>query len=255
MLERIAEQFARHQHRDEAEAEQQDDDGLFDVMRYMGYVTAADGGKEVSTGTTIMACEFDGGVIMAADSRTSTGDYVANRTSRKIFRLTEKIFVLRSGSAADTQALTAMVRNYLNQHSISIGAPPTVNTAANLMRLIAYNNKDNLTAGLIVGGWDAKRGPQVYVIPLGGTKLHKKVAIGGSGSGYITGLVDHLFKPNMSKRECQAMVAKCVSHAMARDGSSGGLIRMVTITADEVTEDCIYGDQLPFKLGQEAGSE
>ena len=37
--------------------------------------------KGVSTGTTIMAIEFDGGVIMAADSRTSMGDYIANRVS------------------------------------------------------------------------------------------------------------------------------------------------------------------------------
>ena len=87
---------------------------------------------------------------------------------------------------------------------------PTVNTAANLMRLIAYNNKDNLMAGLIVGGWDSTRGPQLYVIPLGGTKVRKQIAIGGSGSGYITGLVDHLFRPKMSKKECQAFVAKCV---------------------------------------------
>ena len=250
MFEKIAEEFAKHQHRDDTPGGDRQDDDLFEVMRYMGYMTAADGGKAVSTGTTIMACEFDGGVVMAADSRTSTGDYVANRTSRKISKLTDRIFVLRSGSAADTQALTAMVRNYLNQHAMEINDQPTVNTAANLMRLIAYNNKDNLMAGLIVGGWDEQRGGQVFVIPLGGTKLRKSVAIGGSGSGYITGLVDHLYKPNMTKRECQAMVAKCVSHAMARDGSSGGLIRMVTITKDEVAEDVIYGDNLPYRLGQ-----
>jgi 20S proteasome subunit beta 1 len=252
MFEKIAEQFAKHQHLDDAPGGDRQDDDLFEVMRYMGYVTAGDGGKAVSTGTTIMACEFDGGVIMAADSRTSTGDYVANRTSRKISRLTDRIFVLRSGSAADTQALTAMVRNYLHQHEMDIGKEPSVNTAANLMRLIAYNNKDNLTAGLIVGGWDEIRGGQVYVIPLGGTKLRKSVAIGGSGSGYITGLVDHLYRPHMSKRECQAMVAKCVAHAMARDGSSGGLIRMVTITKDEISEDIIHGDNLPYRLGQQA---
>ena len=254
MFDKLAAEFAKHQHLDDAPGSDRQDDDLFEVMRYMGYVTAGDGGKAVSTGTTIMACEFDGGVVMAADSRTSTGDYVANRTSRKISRLMDRIFVLRSGSAADTQALTAMVRNYLNQHSMEIVGQPTVNTAANLMRLIAYNNKDSLTAGLIVGGWDEQHGGQVFVIPLGGTKLRKSVAIGGSGSGYITGLVDHLYKPNMSKRECQAMVAKCVSHAMARDGSSGGLIRMVTITKEEVTEDVIHGDNLPYRLGQ-SGAE
>ena len=252
MLSRISDQFAAQQHLNDLAGDMvSDETGLFEVMKFMGYRTASDGGKAVSTGTTIMACEFDGGVVMAADSRTSTGDYVANRTSRKISRLSDRVFVLRSGSAADTQALSSIVKKALDQHCTELGASPTVNTTANLMRIIAYNNKDALTAGLIVGGWDCKRGGQVYAIPLGGTKLRKPVAIGGSGSGYITGLVDHLYKPAMSKRECQSMVAKCVAHAMARDGSSGGLIRMVTITESEVIEEVIYGDQIPFHLGRD----
>merc|ERR1719224_87574 len=93
--------------------------------------------KGVSTGTTIMAVEFDGGVVMGADSRTSTGDYVANRASRKISKVHDKIFVCRCGSAADTQALTGFVINYLTQHVVELGQPPTVNTAANLFKLIA----------------------------------------------------------------------------------------------------------------------
>merc|ERR1719261_1230052 len=60
--------------------------------------------QAVSTGTTIMAVAYDGGVVMGADSRTSTGDYVANRASRKISKVHDKIFVCRCGSAADTQA-------------------------------------------------------------------------------------------------------------------------------------------------------
>ena len=39
---------------------------------------------EVSLGTTIMAVSFDGGVVVGADSRTSTGSYVANRVSDKL---------------------------------------------------------------------------------------------------------------------------------------------------------------------------
>eukprot|EP00971_Amphidinium_carterae_P344103 6484277-Amphidinium_carterae.2 len=38
----------------------------------------------LSTGTTIMAIEYDGGVCLAADTRTSTGDFVAQRDARKI---------------------------------------------------------------------------------------------------------------------------------------------------------------------------
>ena len=47
-----------------------------------------------------MAVAFDGGVIMGADSRTSTGSYVANRVSDKITQLHDRIYVCRSGSAA-----------------------------------------------------------------------------------------------------------------------------------------------------------
>ncbi|RYY70816.1 hypothetical protein EON63_22210 [archaeon] len=32
-----------------------------------------------------MAVVFDGGVVMGADSRTSTGSYVANRVSDKVW--------------------------------------------------------------------------------------------------------------------------------------------------------------------------
>lgn len=39
---------------------------------------------EVSMGTSIMAVEFNGGVVMGADSRTTTGSYIANRVSDKI---------------------------------------------------------------------------------------------------------------------------------------------------------------------------
>lgn len=70
---------------------------------------------EVSTGTTIMAIPFEGGVVLGADSRVSTGTYVANRVSDKIAQVSEHIFCCRSGSAADTQALTDYVKHFLSQ--------------------------------------------------------------------------------------------------------------------------------------------
>ena len=70
---------------------------------------------EVSMGTTIMALPFADGVVVCADSRTSTGTYVANRVSDKLVQLSDKIYCCRSGSAADTQALTDYVHYYLQQ--------------------------------------------------------------------------------------------------------------------------------------------
>lgn len=50
-----------------------------------------------------MAACYKDGVILGADSRTSTGAYVANRVTNKLTKLTDHIYVCRSGSAADTQ--------------------------------------------------------------------------------------------------------------------------------------------------------
>lgn len=57
------------------------------------------------TGTTIVACAYDGGVVLGADGRVSTGNYISNRASNKIMPLSERCYLLRSGSAADTQAV------------------------------------------------------------------------------------------------------------------------------------------------------
>lgn len=73
--------------------------------------------------TTIMACTYDGGVIMGADSRTSTGTYVANRVSDKITALHDYIYACRSGSAADTQAISDYVRYFLSSHRYRVLRP------------------------------------------------------------------------------------------------------------------------------------
>eukprot|EP00428_Durinskia_dybowskii_P060635 CAMPEP_0170381684 /NCGR_PEP_ID=MMETSP0117_2-20130122/14540_1 /TAXON_ID=400756 /ORGANISM="Durinskia baltica, Strain CSIRO CS-38" /LENGTH=214 /DNA_ID=CAMNT_0010637271 /DNA_START=74 /DNA_END=718 /DNA_ORIENTATION=+ len=201
---------------------------------------------EMSSGTTIMAVTFDGGVVLGADSRTSTGSYVANRVSDKIVPIHDYVWACRSGSAADTQAVSDYVKYYINSHSTELNRLPRVKTCANLMRKICYNNKDRMMAGMICGGWDPYEGGQVYEIPLGGTIMQQKFALGGSGSSYIYGLVDSTYKEGMSKEECKTFVKNAISHAMARDGSSGGVIRLVVIDQTGIEKEVVLGDKLPF---------
>lgn len=121
--------------------------------------------------TTIMGATFEGGVVLAADSRTSTGNYVANRTAAKITQLAETIYLCRSGSAGDTQAVAGYVQRFLAEHEIEQGGTTPISVAASIVRQMIYANKGMLSAGLIVGGWDAHSGPQIYAIPLGGTLM------------------------------------------------------------------------------------
>ena len=102
----------------------------------------------------------DSGVIIGADSRTSTGSYVANRVSDKLTPVHDSIYCCRSGSTADTQAVADYVRQSLAQHAIQKGKPPAVKTAAHLFKNIVYSNKDKLSASIICAGWDPVRNIQ-----------------------------------------------------------------------------------------------
>lgn len=67
----------------------------------------------------------------------------------------------------------------------STGGPPSVYTAGALFQKMCYENKDALSAGIIVAGWDKESGPSVYNIPLGGGLFRQPWAIGGMCSGFV----------------------------------------------------------------------
>lgn len=83
---------------------------------------------------------------------------------------------------------------------------PLVETAANVFRELCYNYRDSLMAGILVAGWDSRKGGQVYSIPLGGMCVRQPISIGGSGSTYVYGYMDAQYKPNMSRDECVKLV-------------------------------------------------
>ena len=194
--------------------------------------------------------------------------------TNKITPLTERLFCLRSGSAADTQQIADYVRYYLDVAALEMGrcrtSPtdpatgskvcvglPSVKTAAGLFKDLCYSNKKYLSAGIIVGGWDPEGGSaegegtgSVYSINIGGTLLKQPFALGGSGSTYVYGWCDSNYRPGMTKDECLEFVRHALALAMARDGSSGGVIRTVVVDKNGNQRDMIPFDKLPkFWMG------
>lgn len=196
-----------------------------------------------------MAVSFADGVVVGADSRTTTGSYIgklyvafiqhspclANRVTDKLTQIHDRIFCCRSGSAADTQAIADIVhyylqlfgyaRYYLGRYSnfscrVQEETAPTVENAAKLFHKLVYENKNGLMAGIIIGGivlhlsncssgWDPVHGPGVYSINLGGSCHKKPFSIGGSGSSYIYGYCDANYKEGMTKEECVQFTKNC----------------------------------------------
>jgi 20S proteasome subunit beta 1 len=78
---------------------------------------------------------------------------------------------------------------------------PSVHTAGHLFQEMIYQNKDRLSAGIIVAGWDKKNGGSVWNVPLGGGLFQQPWAIGGSGSAYIYGYCDSTWKEGWGRDE------------------------------------------------------
>ncbi|CAG8679856.1 38894_t:CDS:2 [Gigaspora margarita] len=202
-----------------------------------------------------MAVEFQGGVVIGADTRTTLGSYVSNRVTDKLTPIHDKIYCCRSGSAADTQFIADLVRYYMQMYAVQHNEPPSVRTAAALFQELCYQNKDYLLAGIIVAGWDKHNGGTIYNIPIGGSLHRQPFTIGGSGSSFIYGYCDANFKKNMTQEEAVEFVKNAVTLAMSRDGSSGGCVRIAIINEDGVEMHFFPGNQLSvFYEGEDTAS-
>jgi len=195
--------------------------------------------QEVNMGTTIVALKTQTGVVLGADTRTSASTMVSNRYANKISFLYRdgpiSCVLCRSGSAADTQYLADEARWAFRSRAQQIGKGSiSVSQIARWLRYVVMNG--NYGASLLCAGYDPLDGSRIYSIAPTGALLEESVfAASGSGSTYILGLMDTALKDHqkennlLEEEEAIELVTKLVHAAVARDGSSGGVARIVVM--------------------------
>ena len=87
---------------------------------------------------------------------------------------------------------------------------------------------------MICSGRDPYKGFQIYRVNQTGFFQEGDWALSGSGSTFIWGYFDANFKPNMKKADAIEFLKSCIALACYRDGSSGGIIRLLDITQEKV---------------------
>ncbi len=89
---------------------------------------------------------------------------------------------------------------------------------------INYANKAMLVGALIVAGWDAARGGQVYGVPIGGTLVRQRWTTDGSGSTYLWGYLDAEYKRAPPRAVTQNPGSGPVAGAVLRRVAHAGLL-------------------------------
>uniref|UniRef100_A0A1B6EXC8 Proteasome subunit beta n=1 Tax=Cuerna arida TaxID=1464854 RepID=A0A1B6EXC8_9HEMI len=214
------------------------------------YIVDADGRKlriDFDHGTTTLGFMYQGGIVLAVDSRATGGSYIASGSMKKVVEINDYLLGTIAGGAADCvywdRVLTKQCRMYelRNRERISVAA------ASKLMTNMIYNYKGmGLSIGMMIAGWD-KRGPGLYYVDSEGTRTPGKVFSAGSGSPYAYGVLDSGYRWDLTDDEAYELGCRSIYHATFRDSYSGGIIRVYHIKAtgwvhisDEDSKDLHY---------------
>ncbi|WVW79394.1 hypothetical protein I302_101363 [Kwoniella bestiolae CBS 10118] len=176
---------------------------------------------KIAHGTTTLAFKFQGGVIVAVDSRATAGSYVASGTVKKVIEINKFLLGTMAGGAADCQywetylGMQCRLYELRNKERISVAA------ASKILSNIVYQYKGmGLSMGTMVCGWD-KTGPCIFYVDSDGQRLKGDLFSVGSGSTFAYGVLDQGYRWDLTDEEAQELGRRSIIAAGHRDAYSG----------------------------------
>ncbi|KDE05115.1 proteasome subunit beta type-7 [Microbotryum lychnidis-dioicae p1A1 Lamole] len=186
--------------------------------------------KATSTGTTIVGCLFDGGVVIGADTRATEGSIVADKNCEKIHFISDNIRCAGAGTAADTEFTTALISSNIALHALSTGRKPLVVTAMTMLKQMLFRYQGQVGAALVLGGVDATGSHLYTVAPHGSTDKLPYVTM-GSGSLAAMAVFESAWKPNMTRQVALELVCEAIEAGIFNDLGSGSNVDACIIEA------------------------
>jgi 20S proteasome subunit beta 5 len=173
-------------------------------------------------GTTTLGFRFQGGILIAVDSRASAGQYIASATVKKVIEINPFLLGTMAGGAADCSfwernlGMECRLYELRNKERISVAA------ASKLLQNMVYQYKGyGLSMGTMIAGWD-RTGPQLYYVDNDGMRLKGNLFSVGSGSTYAYGVLDAQYRFDLTEAEAIDLGRRAIWHATHRDAFSGG---------------------------------
>ena len=190
--------------------------------------------NELKTGTTTLALLCKDGIVVAADKRVTAGHMIANKGFNKVYPIEDNMALTVAGTVSDVQLLLKLLKAELRLKRLRTNKKVPVSEAANLLAGMVYSNirKMSMIPGIshfIFAGHD-HTGHQIYdIFPDGSIAKIDDFITSGSGSVFVFGVLETLYKPNMTIEEGRSLAIKAMNAALQRDSASGNGVDIVTI--------------------------
>jgi proteasome beta subunit len=201
--------------------------------------------EDLPHGTTIVALDFDGGVIMAGDRRMTAGSMIASRDIEKVFRCDDFSCVGISGVAGIALDLVRLFQLELEHYEKLEGRTLSLEGKANRLAAFVRGNLGAAMQGLVVvplfAGFDEETGKgRIFSYdPTGGRYEERKFHSIGSGSVFARGALKKLYTDGMAEADAITVCMQALYDAADDDSATGGpdLARQIYPVVGVVTED------------------
>lgn len=185
-----------------------------------------------STGTTIVGCKFNGGVILSADTRATAGMIVADKNCLKLHRLAPNIWCAGAGTAADNDKVTELESSKIELHSQWTGRKPRVVTALTHLKQHLFKYQGHVGAYLIVAGIDATGSHLFGIQAHGSTDVGPYLSL-GSGSMAALSVLEANWKESLTKEEAMDLCSKAIMAGIFNDLGSGSNVDLCVMEKGE----------------------
>uniref|UniRef100_A0A3B4XLW2 Proteasome 20S subunit beta 11b n=1 Tax=Seriola lalandi dorsalis TaxID=1841481 RepID=A0A3B4XLW2_SERLL len=203
----------------------------------------------LSHGTTTLAFMFQGGVLAAADTRSSCSGLVACPASQKILPIHSHLVGTTSGTSADCALWKRILSRELRLYQLRHGRRLSTSGAAKLLSHMLHPFKGTeLCVAATLCGWDGgevdggrddggtkKRispcGPSLFYVCSDGTRLQGTLFSVGSGSPYAYSILDQGVKWELTVDEATSIAREAVYRATRRDAYSGNHVDVYHVSS------------------------
>lgn len=198
-------------------------------------------------GTTTLGFIFKHGILIAVDSRSTQGPYIASQSVKKVIKITPYLLGTMAGGAADCSFWERELGRRCRLFELQNKKRITVSAASKILGNITYAYRNyGLSMGTMIAGWD-HTGPNLHYVDSDGSRLKNHIFSVGSGSTYAYGVLDNGYRYDLSIEEACELGRRAIHQATHRDAYSGGTINVflvkedgwVQISADD-TNDLFY---------------
>ncbi|XP_034387250.1 proteasome subunit beta type-11-like [Cyclopterus lumpus] len=199
-------------------------------------------------GTTTLAFLFQGGVMVAADTRSSCSGLVACPASQKILPIHSHLVGTTSGTSADCALWKRILARELRLYQLRHGRRVSTSGAAKLLARMLHPFKGTeLCVGATLCGWDggaagggrdpgknpsSVSGASLCYVCSDGTRLQGALFSVGSGSPYAYSILDQGVKWGLTVDQATAVAREAVYRATHRDAYSGNCVDVYRVSSE-----------------------